>query len=142
MVFASFIPRLPEIGNRLDVDLAQLGLLLTLGSVGGLAGSALCGPVIQRIGTKRTMIGGALGLTLSLQIIGFATAPAVFLVGLMAMHLVTDVSMNLQDSWLSARRSTPVISRLHGLWSVGTVVGGIGASVPRPPNRPEPYWGR
>ncbi|MCP4222575.1 MAG: MFS transporter, partial [Actinomycetia bacterium] len=58
MVFASFIPRLPEIRDRIEIDLATLGLLLTLGSLGGLAGSAICGPVIQRFGTRRAMIGG------------------------------------------------------------------------------------
>ena len=31
----------------------------------------------------------------------------------------------MQGSWLSARRSTPVMNRLHGLWSVGTVMGGL-----------------
>jgi hypothetical protein len=36
--------------------------------------------------------------------------------------------MNLQGSWLSARRHAPVMNRLHGLWSLGTVAGGAAAS--------------
>jgi hypothetical protein len=35
--------------------------------------------------------------------------------------------MNLQGSWISARRHTPVMNRLHGLWSMGTFAGGLGA---------------
>ncbi len=131
MVFASFIPRLPEIRDRIEIDLATLGLLLTLGSLGGLAGSAICGPLIQRFGTRRAMIGGAIGLIVTLPLIGLASGPMVFLLGLVILHLfdvVVDVAMNMQASWLSARQPTPVINRLHGLWSAGTVVGGLGAS--------------
>ncbi len=132
MVFASFIPRLPEIRDRIDIDLATLGLLLTFGSLGGLAGSAICGPLIRRFGTKRALIGGAMGQIATLPLIGLASGPLALLLGLVSLHLfdvLADVSMNLQASWLSARQSTPVINRLHGLWSVGTVIGGLGASV-------------
>lgn len=132
VIFASFIPRLPEIRDRIAVDLRTLGLLLTVGSVGGLVGSAACGPLIERFGTKRSMVGGALGLIAALPVIGLAEGPLVFLLGLLLLQffdVVTDVAMNLQASWLSARRAVPVMSRLHGLWSVGTVFGGVGATV-------------
>jgi fucose permease len=36
-----------------------------------------------------------------------------------------DVAMNVQGSALSARRHTPVMNRLHGLWSLGSVTGGV-----------------
>ena len=132
MVFASFIPRLPEIRDRIGVELGGLGLLLTLGSVGGLLGSGLCGPLIERFGTKRVMLSGALGLVAVLPLVGLADRPWLFLTALLAMQLfdvLTDVAMNMQGSWLSGRRSVPVMSRLHGLWSVGTVVGGVLATV-------------
>lgn len=132
VVFASFIPRLPEIRDQIGVDLTRLGLLLTLGSLGGLAGSALCPLVISRFGTRRSMVVGASGLVVVLATVGRASTPLAFLAVLMALHLfdvITDVAMNIQASTLSARRSTPVMSRVHGLWSVGTVVGGLGATV-------------
>ncbi len=132
MVFASFVPRLPEIRDRIDVDLGRLGLLLTLGSVGGLVGSALCGPLIERFGTKRVMLAGALGLVVVLPTVGLANTPWIFLIALLTLQLfdvLADVAMNMQGSWLSARRTVPVMSRLHGLWSVGTVVGGALATV-------------
>lgn len=132
MIFASFLPRLPEIRDRIGVDLGRLGLLLTLGSLGGLLGSALCGPLIARFGTKRVMTAGALGMVGVLPTIGWTTGTWTFLAALVAMHLfdvLTDVSMNIQGSRLSARRSVPVMNRLHGLWSVGGVVGGAAAAV-------------
>ncbi len=131
VVFASFIPRLPEVRGNIGVDNGTLGLLLSIGTIGGLGASALCGRAIERFGSKTVMIGGASGLVLALPIIGFANAGIVFLVGVALMHVFdvfTDVAMNMQGSRLSARRHTPVMNRLHGLWSVGTVVGGIGSS--------------
>ena len=118
MVFASFLPRLPELRNRIDVDLDGLGLLLALGVVGGLAASAVCGPLIARIGTRSTMTRGALGLSATLPVVGFAPNRWVFLaalIGLQFCDLLTDVAMNLRGSQLSARRSVPVMNRLHGL---------------------------
>lgn len=132
VVFASFIPRLPEIRAHLDIELAELGVLLTMGSLGGLAGSAVCGRLIERLGTKTVMTFGAFGMVMVLPVIGLAGTPLVLLGALMALQLFdvfTDVAMNLQGSWLSGLRTVPVINRLHGLWSLGTVVGGILATV-------------
>jgi hypothetical protein len=131
VVFASFIPRLPEIRTAIDVDLDRLGLLLTLGSLGGIAGSFLVSSVLSRFGTKRTMTVGALGLAATLPVIGFSTNAPMFVAGLLVMQffdVMTDMAMNMQGSWLSGRRSVPVINRLHGLWSLGSVIGGAGAA--------------
>lgn len=132
VVFASFIPRLPEIRDRLDIELDELGLLLTLGSIGGMVGSALVSRIIQPLGTRWCMTMGSLGLILALPFIGFATEPWMFLAALMTMQMfdvITDVAMNMQGSWLSGRRHVPVMNRLHGLWSLGTVVGGAVAAL-------------
>jgi len=50
------------------------------------------------------------------------------LIGMFSLDVPVDVAMNMQGSWLSARRHTPVINRLHGLWSLGTVIGGVSSS--------------
>lgn len=130
-LFASFVPRLPEIRNDVGVSTATLGVLLALGALAGLAGSAVVGPLIGRFGTRRVLIGGAAALCCSLPVIGFATVPAVLLIGLASMSVfdvLVDSAMNTQGSWLSGRRSSPVMNRLHGLWSLGTVVGGFSAT--------------
>ena len=130
-VFASFIPRLPEIRDRLDVSIDVIGLLLTIGAAVGVAGS-LVGPLlIRRLGTRLTLIVGATALILTLPIIGFAGSVVAVAIGLMLMNafdVIVDIAMNLQGSWLSARRHAPVMNRLHGLWSLGTVIGGIVAA--------------
>lgn len=131
-VVGSILPRLPEIRDAIGADVGTLGLVLTLSSLGGLLGSALCSPIIERFGTKTAMVGGGSALIATLFIIGAASSPLMLWIGLAAMLLfdvVADVAMNMQASAISARRPVPVMNRLHGLWSLGTVLGGILASV-------------
>lgn len=130
-VIASFVPRLPEIRDAIDVSLATLGLILTLGAAVGISGSFAVSPLVERFGTRRVIIVGGMMLVSCLSVIGLATHPIVLvlaLAGLSTFDGVVDVSMNMQGSWISARRSRPVMNRLHGLWSLGTVSGGLIAS--------------
>ena len=131
MLFASFVPRLPEIRDRIDIDNETLGQLLAVGALAGVVGSFFVGRLTERFGTRKLLIVAGISMCSSLSIIGLATGPAVLLIGLAAMavfDVLVDTAMNLQGSWLSGRRRAPVMNRLHGLWSLGTVVGGIGAS--------------
>ena len=130
-VVGSFLPRLPEIRDNIDTDLGTLGLVFTLSSLGGLLRTALCSPFVERYGSKRAMIVGGVCLIGALLLIGAARSPGVLLVALMLMlvfDVLADVGMNMQGSAISARRSVPVMNRLHGLWSLGTLLGALVAS--------------
>ena len=130
-LFASFIPRLPEIRDRVGISVAGVGLLMSIAATTGLASSALVGPAIARFGTRRVMLGSGAVVSLSLPVVGIATNQGVLLVGLVGMlafDVLVDVAMNMQGSWLSSRRHAPVMNRLHGLWSLGTAIGGFSAS--------------
>jgi MFS family permease len=130
-LFASFIPRLPEIRDRVGITVAGVGMLMSIAAVTGLIASATVGRAISRFGTRSVMLVAGTLVSLSLPIVGLATSPAVLLIGLAGMlsfDVFVDVSMNMQGSWLSARRHTPVMNRLHGLWSLGAVIGGISSA--------------
>lgn len=127
-VYATVIPRLPDIRERVDISIGALGLVLTLGSVASLVGSLLTGRVIARFGSRRVMIYGAACSIAFVPVIGFTTGPVLLVValfGLLFFDVFIDVAMNVQGSALSARRHTPVMNRLHGFWSLGTVTGGV-----------------
>lgn len=131
-VIGSFLPRLPEIRDNIGTDVDTLGLVFSLASLGGLLGSAVCSPFIERFGSKRAMIVGGLCLIATLFVIGGANSPAMLWLGLMLLLLfdvLADVGMNMQGSAISSRRAVPVMNRLHGLWSLGTVLGAILASL-------------
>ena len=127
---ASFIARAPQIRDRIGVSVDKFGLLLTVSAIGGLIGSLVAGRIVHAATTRRVLQVGAVVMVLSLPVIGLARSPAVWLIGMFAylfVDVLVDISMNLQGSWISARRHTPVMNRLHGLWSLGIFAGGLGA---------------
>ncbi len=128
IVYASFVPRLPEIRDRAGISIGALGIVLMLGSVSGVVASFITGPAIGAFGTRRVIVVSATLSIASLPVIGFARAPGVLVVGLVGVFffdVFVDVAMNVQGSVLSHRRHAPVMNRLHGLWSLATVVGGL-----------------
>lgn len=130
-VFASFIPRLPEIRDRVGITDATVGLFITIAGGCGLVSSAVVGRLIDRFSSRRVLILGAVLMVLVMPLVGIVEYPAALLAVLVALSMldvIVDVAMNLQGSWLSARRPIPVMNRLHGLWSLGTVSGGLTAA--------------
>ncbi len=128
LVWASFAPRLTELRDNIEVNLRTMGFVLASASIGGLLGSALCERLIARFGTRAMVIAGGVGLIATLPVIGFAPSALVLAIAFSFLHfmdVVSDVAMNIQGSRISARRKVPVMNRLHGLWSLGTVVGGL-----------------
>ena len=129
---ASFIARAPQLRDRIGVSVDGYGLLMTVAASVGVLSSALAGRIIHTASTRRVLQAGAIAMVLSLPIIGGARSPVVWLTGMFVYVFVdalVDISMNLQGSWISARRHTPIMNRLHGLWSLGMLTGGLGAVV-------------
>ena len=127
---ASFIARAPQIRDRIGVTVDEFGLLLTVAAIVGIIGSLVAGRIIHAATTRRVLQAGAVVMVLSLPVIGAARSPAVWLIGMFTylfVDVLVDISMNLQGSWISARRHAPVMNRLHGLWSLGIFAGGLGA---------------
>ena len=69
VVVGSWLPRLPEIRDRIGIDLDTLGLTLALGGLGSLVGSTVSGVVVGRFGSRRTAEVAALALFLTLPLI-------------------------------------------------------------------------
>jgi fucose permease len=129
--FASFMPRLPELRNHLGVSTGAIGVLLTVASASGLISSLTVRKVIARFGTQRVLFAGGVSISVALLGVGLSTTWPMALVALAVMFafdVYVDVAMNMQGSWLSARRHRPMMNRLHGLWSLGSVAGGLVAA--------------
>lgn len=125
--FASWAPRIPEVADKVGVDVAGLGLTLMFGGIGGLVGTQPAGWAIDRFGSRRVAVAGALVIAFGLPVLGLATVPAVLAVGVFvlgAADVSADIGMNAQAMIVQQGRSS-LINRFHALWSIGTVVGGI-----------------
>ena len=134
LVFASVIARTPSLRDTLGLSPAQLGLLLLCVSTGAIAGLPLSGPIVQRFGPGRAVLGGSFSVALGLAGLGVGlvaasvaiVAPSLVLVGL-GMG-VWDVAMNVQGADVERHLDRALMPRLHGMFSIGSVVGaGVGA---------------
>ena len=84
--------------------------------------------MIARLGAGRTTVaaGFAIAAGLALRalpqtLVWFAVAQ--FLAGL--ADGVSDVSMNVEAVAVDARARVPIVNRLHAVWSMGAVAGGL-----------------
>ena len=129
--FASWAPRIPELADRIGVDLAGLGLTLLMMGVGGLIGTGPAGRLIDRLGSRRVSVAGAIAVSIAVASMGLAQSPVslgLILLVVGVSDVTADLGMNAQAVSVQIRGST-AINRLHGLWSIGTVAGGsIGAA--------------
>ncbi|MEE3850830.1 MFS transporter [Gordonia sp. LSe1-13] len=123
---AMWVAHIPVIVDRTGVSEDQLGALLLL--LGGCAfvGMQLCGPIIDRWGSKPTTVVAAvllssviLGPVLADDLITLAAALAAFGFANGAL----DVSMNAQAVAVERRYRRPIMSSFHGFFSVGSLIG-------------------
>jgi predicted MFS family arabinose efflux permease len=131
VVVGSWLPRLPEIRDRLGIDLDALGLTLALGGLGSLIGSSLSGAVVRRFGARHTAVVAGLAVYLFLPLVAVVPAAPTLALVLAAMGFLdanADVGMNAVGVRVEEAHGRSVMTRLHGLWSLGTLVGsGISA---------------
>ena len=72
VTFASWMPRLPEIQDRLGISDAALGITLVGAGVGGLAASGLSGRLVDRFGSRTMTLVTSAGLSMALPLMGVA----------------------------------------------------------------------
>jgi len=135
-VYGNWLPRLPEIKDRLAVSNAGLAVALLGGGVGGIIGSLAVGRFMSRLGSRRVVLHSLLLLPLFMMLIAFVGQAWMLLVVLSLIGVVdvaADVAMNAQGVTAQERLKRSIINRLHGLWSLGfasgTLVGSICAGL-------------
>ena len=129
--YASWVPRLPDIKRALLVSDTGLGLTLVGSVVGSLAMSLFFAPVIHRFGSRRTTTTSTIALAGMLPLVALApSAPLLFaaLACFGSFDAFADVSVNSQAMQLQRKRVRSIMTRFHGMWSVGALAGGLVAS--------------
>lgn len=130
--FASWIPRLGEIKDSLQMSDTALGLTLLGGGLGGVLMSLAGSQIINQIGSRRATVITSITLAAMLPLIAIAPVAGILflvLIGIGIMDGLTDVAMNTQALQLQDSLHRSVINRMHAIWSVGTLSGGIGSSL-------------
>ena len=136
-VFASWMSRVPDIKQVLDIAAGQLSLLLLALSVGSMCGLPLAGRIAHRLGAAGTV---RLGTFISMPgVVWSAVAielhaplplimPGMFLIGLGIG--IWDVAQNLEGTVIERALSRSIMPWFHATFSAGTVAGAlIGAGI-------------
>ena len=127
-MWANFVPRLPEIRERLDVGYTAFGMAVGFGTVGGIALGLVAASFVRRFGSARV---AAVALALqSLAVFGAATSHSVWLfAGFLflngALDANTDVAQNAQGMGIQRAIKRSIINSLHAMWSAGAALGGL-----------------
>ncbi len=128
----SFASRIPWIAEHLHLSEGALGLALIMPAVGSLSSMPFTGRLVQRIGgrpaTRILIAAWALAVgVLALAPNQWALMGMLLLAGVAAG--TSDIAMNAEGVEVEQRLGRSIMSSLHGMWSVGGLIGsGIGAA--------------
>lgn len=125
-VTGSFATRVPWIQDYAGVSAGQLGLALAFPALGASLAMPLAGGISHRFGARNALRGLLALWTLALILPSLAPnlltlCLALFVYG--ASAGMSDVAMNALGVEVENRLDRSIMSGLHGMWSVGAVVG-------------------
>ncbi|GAB2590789.1 MFS transporter [Microlunatus antarcticus] len=128
--FASWASEIPQVRDRLELSSAQLGLVLLAIAAGSVISLPLAGPVVARIGSRRTVQLMALVDAVALVVVGLGYLGGVVpvVVGLFLFGFgqgAWDVAMNVQGAVVERRLGRAIMPRFHAGFSIGTVGGAL-----------------
>ncbi|MEU6711995.1 MFS transporter [Nonomuraea sp. NPDC046802] len=127
-VFFNIVPRYPQIKADLGVSNAVFGAAVAGYSIGALLAGLLAGAAIRRFDSARVASFGIVITTLATLAIPFvphwvAFGAALFAVG--ALDAIVDVAQNAHGLRVQRLYRRSILNSLHGVWSIGAVLGGL-----------------
>ena len=128
--FASWASEIPQVRDHLRLGSAELGLVLLSIAAGSVISLPLAGPVVGRIGSRRTVqVMAALnGVALTAIGLGYLAGVVPVVVGLFFFGFAQgawDVAMNVQGAIVERRLGRAIMPRFHAGFSIGTVAGAL-----------------
>ncbi|GAA2978954.1 MFS transporter [Streptomyces fulvorobeus] len=131
-VTGSFATRVPWIQDHASVSAGQLGLALAFPAIGASLAMPLAGRISHRLGARTALRGLLLLWTLALILPALAPnlvtlCAALFVYG--ATAGMSDVAMNALGVEVENRLDKSIMSGLHGMWSVGALIGSAAGTV-------------
>ena len=118
----------PYAKERLALNDASLGVLLLMLGVGAIVVMPDCGILANRFGSRIVILCAAVIMALTLPLLLLMTSPiwmgvALFIFG--AAVGTVDVAMNAHGVQVQNLSPKPIMSSLHGLFSVGGLIGAL-----------------
>lgn len=126
LIIGAWVPHVPLAKERLDVGPGIFGLALLAIAGGAVLAMPTTGALVNRFGSA--VMTRITGVVFCLAFLGPAFAPSMpsFLIGGMLMGMgigSMDVSMNAHGIAVEKAMKRPIMSMLHGVYSLGCVIG-------------------
>jgi len=135
LIVSTWVSRIPAVKAATGLSDGALGLALLGSAVGSLGGIPLSGWAVGRFGSRHAATWTNAGFSLALLLPALAgNGIGLFLALLVfgAMAGADDVAMNSQAVVMERIIGEPAMSRFHGMFSFGGIVGaGLGALIAR-----------
>jgi fucose permease len=126
MIYASWGVNVPTVRDKFGLNAAQLSVVLFMVAGGAIAAMTRIGPWLARVGNRTAYLVAGLGMAASAALI-LAMPTYWSLLGMLALFGITsatmDVAMNAEASLVETHIGRPVMSALHGMWSIGGMCG-------------------
>ncbi|MBX4870732.1 MULTISPECIES: MFS transporter [Rhizobium] len=118
----AFLSRLPDLQRKFGLTEGELGLLLAVMSLGVLCGLTFSVRIIERLGARTTAFVTVFGASLFFSVISWmpSALPAIpffFIAGLFTGAF--EINANIETDRHEALLGYRIMSRAHGMWSLG-----------------------
>ncbi|WP_371774268.1 MFS transporter [Streptomyces sp. NBC_01438] len=131
-VTGSFATRVPWIQDHAGLSAGQLGIALAFPAIGASLAMPLAGAISHRFGARTALRGLLMLWTLALILPSMAPSLLTLCAALLvygASAGMSDVAMNALGVEVENRLNKSIMSGLHGMWSVGALVGSAAGTV-------------
>ena len=128
VMFGAWASRIPAIKDQTGLDSTHLGFALLAASGGAVMAMSFAGVLAGRFGSRPVTAAMLLGYAAFVPMLAMANSfvtltAALLFVG--AFQGSMDVAMNSNGLAVEQAGTRPIISRLHGTWSIGSFLGAL-----------------
>ncbi|HZY68021.1 MAG TPA: MFS transporter, partial [Devosia sp.] len=128
LAFGAWLPRIPEVQDRLGLGTGDLAIALLGLPLGLLVTMPFAGPIVARLGGRTTIVASFPAFLAAISLPALSTHmlmlfAALFLCGI-AMSMI-ELGMNIVADEVERARGVNIMSRCHGFWSLGMTAGSL-----------------
>ncbi|MFI0409833.1 MFS transporter [Actinomadura sp. 3N508] len=128
LLVAAWVARIPQIKEHLGLSEGSMGVALLGAPIGIVIAVRFAGRIVARWGSRATTLAAGIVCAVSLVPLGLAWNLGALICALLLMGAslgLMDVAMNAQGVAVERGYGRPLMSGLHGAYSIGTLVAAL-----------------
>jgi MFS family permease len=129
---STWLTRIPPIQEHLNIGTGLLGIAFLCLSLGSIAGMKIAGQLAVKVGSKRLIVWATAFMCLTMPVPGIASNFIVLCLSILFFGIclgTVNILMNTLAIELEGQLSRPIMSSMHGLHSIGTMIGAMAGSL-------------